>query len=277
MALRDYYTNRSDEKEGVSEIIRGRAASLRDHGLSDSDVGGYEIMITHVAITNTIPTGFWLFAYIHSTPGLVEALRDEARAAIERSESDEVTIDVAHIVEKCPLLVACYRETLRLMNHFIGNRQILADTTVSDSNNRSYLLKKGICVQYPARFLHTSKDIWGDDAMEFKPERFLEMNKNPDSPETKRKLASYLPFGGGNHYCPGRGFALAEIVGVVLTMIVGYDVSPLKGDWDTAGIPEKGEPNFASFIFKPANNGEGWGTKIQRRKGWENATWKYIT
>lgn len=276
-AMRQYYTNRSDEKEGVSEIIRGRAAMLREFGLNDHDVGGYEIMIIHVAITNTIGTGFWFFAYIYSTPGLVEAIREEAKAAVERSDTGEVTIDIAHIVEKCPLLVACYRESLRLTNQFIGNRQLQADTTVSDSNNRTYLLKKGICIQWPARYLHTSKDVWGDDAMEFKPERFLEMNKSPDSPETKAKLASYIPFGGGKHYCPGRSFAQAENVGVVLTMILGYDVAPLKGDWKSVRIPEKDTPSFASAIYKPANNGEGWGVKVQRREGWEDATWKYIT
>ncbi|KAK0388200.1 hypothetical protein NLU13_4445 [Sarocladium strictum] len=276
-AMREYYSNRSDEKAGVSELIRGRAAMLRDFGLNDDDIGGYEIMIIHVAITNTIGTGFWFFAYIYTTPGLVEALRDEAEAAVQRSDEDKVTVDIAHIVEKCPLLVACYRESLRLTNQFIGNRQLQADTTVSDSSNRTYLLKKGICIQWPARFLHTSKEVWGDDAMEFKPERFLEMNKDPDSPETKRKLASYIPFGGGKHYCPGRSFAQAENVGVVLTMILGYEVSPLQGDWSSVGIPEKDTPSFASAIYKPARNGRGWGVNIQRRKGWENATWKYVT
>jgi len=128
-AMRQYYTNRSDEKEGVSEIIRGRAAMLREFGLNDHDVGGYEIMIIHVAITNTIGTGFWFFAYIYSTPGLVEAIREEAKAAVERSDTGEVTIDIAHIVEKCPLLVACYRESLRLTNQFIGNRQLQATPT----------------------------------------------------------------------------------------------------------------------------------------------------
>lgn len=275
--MREYYSNRSDEKAGVSELIRGRAAMLRDFGLNDDDIGGYEIMIIHVAITNTIGTGFWFFAYIYTTPGLVEALRDEAEAAVQRSGEDQVTVDIAHIVEKCPLLVACYRESLRLTNQFIGNRQLQADTTVSDSSNRTYLLKKGICIQWPARFLHTSKEVWGDDAMEFKPERFLEMNKDPDSPETKRKLASYIPFGGGKHYCPGRSFAQAENVGVVLTMILGYEVSPLQGDWSSVGIPEKDTPSFASAIYKPARNGRGWGVNIQRRKGWEKATWKYVT
>jgi cytochrome P450 len=276
-AMREYYNNKSDQNEDVSVLIRDRAAMLRDAGLSDDDVGGYEILIVHVAITNTIGTGFWFFAFIHTTPGLVDSIREEAKGAIQRDANDEVTIDIAHIAETCPLLLACYRETLRLTNQFIGNRQIMTDTTVSDSQNRTYFLKKGTSIQWPARFLHTSKEIWGDDAMDFKPERFLEVQKNPDSQDTKTKMASYIPYGGGKHYCPGRAFAQAENVGFILTIILGYEVSPLKGDWSTAGIPGVEVPSFASAVYKPANDGEGWGVKMQKREGWENATWKYLT
>jgi cytochrome P450 family 313 len=49
--------------------------------------------------------------------------------------------------------------------------------------------------------LHTNKAYWGDDAMDFKPDRF--------SPESISKVHpyAYIPFSGGQRICPGYKYA----------------------------------------------------------------------
>ncbi|GMT17275.1 hypothetical protein PFISCL1PPCAC_29040, partial [Pristionchus fissidentatus] len=50
--------------------------------------------------------------------------------------------------------------------------------------------------------LHFDPEIWGADAAEFKPERWLEDRKIPQ--------AAYIPFGAGPRICIGMRLALME-------------------------------------------------------------------
>lgn len=50
--------------------------------------------------------------------------------------------------------------------------------------------------------IHRNKNIWGDDALEFKPERFERENFEELHPY------SYIPFSGGERMCPGNKYAM---------------------------------------------------------------------
>lgn len=72
--------------------------------------------------------------------------------------------------------------------------------------------------------LHLDPQIWGEDVLEFKPERFSEgvvkaTNNNP---------AAYFPFGMGPRTCVGMNFALIEAK-IALSMILrrySFTLSP---------------------------------------------------
>ncbi|KAJ8532425.1 hypothetical protein K7X08_012348 [Anisodus acutangulus] len=67
--------------------------------------------------------------------------------------------------------------------------------------------------------VHHDKEIWGDDAHEFNPLRFVESRKH---------LASFFPFGLGPRICVGQNLALVEAK-VVLAMIIqqySFCISP---------------------------------------------------
>lgn len=52
------------------------------------------------------------------------------------------------------------------------------------------------------------KDIWGEDADEFKPERFLE--------QKSERRYQFIPFSVGPRTCIGKNFAEMEIVGTLV-------------------------------------------------------------
>jgi cytochrome P450 len=56
-------------------------------------------------------------------------------------------------------------------------------------------LRKGTVVIYNTYAMHRSTDLWGSDALEFKPERWENESKLP---------SKFVPFGGGARICPGR-------------------------------------------------------------------------
>ena len=57
-----------------------------------------------------------------------------------------------------------------------------------------------------------ARDIWGDDAGVFRPERWLEMR---DEEKREREAIVELAFGSGRYRCLGRRLAGVELVKVV--------------------------------------------------------------
>lgn len=235
-------------------------------------------MTPSVAIVNTAPSLFWLVTSIFAEPDLVQRLREEAMrvtqlevsSRADDGDSTVAVIDINKYDTECPLHVACYKETQRLANESVIFRRIMEDVTVKRGDEEAFLLKKGVDVQIPVGIFHRSQAIWGDDVLEFRPERFMESIFASDN----AKKSAYMPFGGGRHLCPGRDFAFAELMAFTSTLVVGYNFEPIRSAPRFEGIGRK-QANFSSALVSPVKNGEGLGIKLTRRKGWENTTWKY--
>ncbi|KZL75264.1 prostacyclin synthase [Colletotrichum tofieldiae] len=277
-ALSDYYRNNRDYHEDASQIVKNRAAVLRNHGISGDEVGIMELALLHVATSNTIPTLFWFMVHVFSRPELVVRLRDEVLPVVQHGGNGEVTLDIGTLDERCPLLVSCYREAIRVSSQGMGNRRVMEDTTISDGNGRSYLLKKGCNVQVSAQVMHRLEKSWGPDNASFVPDRFVVKNGKENADSEKMKRASFIAFGGGRHLCPGRNFAFAENLGFVASLLAGFDVSPLDEKMTkTDTVPKAAACSMTNAVVKPLDNGEGYGVRVRRREGWHNVKWRYIS
>ncbi len=67
--------------------------------------------------------------------------------------------------------------------------------------------------------IHRDPSAWGDDAHEFRPDRFLPENSRGRAPH------SYKPFGTGERACIGRQFALHEAALVLARLLHRYDLT----------------------------------------------------
>ena len=68
------------------------------------------------------------------------------------------------------------------------------------------LLRKGEAVSYSVYAMHRRKDLYGDDANDFRPDRW-----DPGSgkgPDLRNIGWGYLPFNGGPRVCLGREYPL---------------------------------------------------------------------
>jgi cytochrome P450 len=271
-ALQKWYEAGHDQETGASDVIRTRAALLRNHGLSAAEFSKLELSVMHGATSNTIPTQFWLTTFIWLRPQLVEELRAEALAMQEnRNDSRKgiINIQIGRLEEACPLLVSCYREAIRLTSQPITSRRVARDFTLSDPvTGKSYLLRKGADVMLPATVLHRLPSVWGADADGFNPRRFLASSKNDE--DEKKQRGAYMPFGGGKRMCPGRHFAFAENLGFITALVLGFEVIGLKEENVRMANAKLGEA-----IAKPEAYGEGGTVIIRRRRGWEEVEWSY--
>lgn len=141
-------------------------------------------------------------------------------------------------------------------------RQVMEDTILDDK----WLLKKGSMIQMPTRVVHTDTSLWGPDADDFNPRRFM---KNLGS--HRAPVAAFRVFGGGTTLCPGRHFATNEVLAVVSMFIMRYDMAPQtqSGDWD---LPTVAKTNVAAVIMEPDADVE---VVVSRRKGFEQDRWTF--
>ncbi len=120
-------------------------------------------------------------SYILSNPTLLTTLQNEVYPAIS-----EGTTGLEYKLEQhCPRLRAVYLEVLRLTSSSSTVRGVMQPTDIGDKT-----LKTGASILIPYRRLHLNPEIFGENAEDFDPERFLRdpsLSKNPN----------FRPFGGG--------------------------------------------------------------------------------
>nr|BBD34765.1 putative cytochrome P450 [Eschscholzia californica subsp. californica] len=93
----------------------------------------------------------------------------------------------------------------------------LPHEAMEDTNIAGFDVPKGTIVLTNLWKIHRDSSIWGIDALEFKPERFLNYcNKSQEDMELKGDL---LLFSLGRRMCPGRAFAL-HILHVTLARLL---------------------------------------------------------
>jgi cytochrome P450 len=275
-ALREYYETKSDLDDSAAAVTRARAAVLRKWGLPDHQIARFEASLVQLATSNTIPTTFWLLLNIYSRPDVLKRVREEAAAIVERLETGDVaSLNVSRFEEECPLLVSCYRESMRLSNHALCVRKVAKDTIISDGKGGQYLLKEGSDVQIPAGVSHRLEDTWGVDAADFSADRFTNRQQKlvNQAQAEKAKRNGYMPFGGGKHLCPGRNFAFAEILGVTAAFVLAFDITtPEDG---VIKLPEMAQPSIIAGALKPEKLGDDVPVIMRRRAGWENTKFEF--
>ncbi|KAH0443887.1 cytochrome P450 [Colletotrichum camelliae] len=130
------------------------------------------------------------------------------------------------------------------------------DTVIIDG--RAVFLPGGTNVNYAVWPLHLSKDIFGEDAEEFRPEHWL-LETNEGKLATMNKVHE-LVFGYGKYQCLGRPIAMMEIGKTVFELIRNFDWCLAKPD-----TPWR-EFNYAGIFA----HSDMWVLASERHKGLAN-------
>lgn len=109
-------------------------------------------------------------------------------------------------------------------------------------------LAAGTEISLPIILIHRDRDLWGDDATEFKPDRFFEGVSN-----ATRSKFSFFPFGGGPRICIGQNFALLELK-LALSMILQHFSFELSPSYTHAPIVLLTLQPELAFILSYANS-----------------------
>ncbi|KAL2816742.1 cytochrome P450 [Aspergillus granulosus] len=123
----------------------------------------------------------------------------------------------------------CLNEALRLFPVVpLNSRTAIKDTIIpvgGGPDGRSpVFVPKGTAVAYSVWAMHRRKDYYGEDADDFRPERW----------EDLRPGWEYLPFNGGPRICVGQQYALTEAAYVTTRIAQRYSVLESRdpGPWE---------------------------------------------
>lgn len=155
----------------------------------------------------------WCLRRLALHPDVFATLRE----AVLRDFSSSGKPDFAEL-KACKPLQHFMNEILRLHPIVpINNRFCVKDTTLplgGGADQRSPIaIRAGQSVVFSVYAMHRRTDLWGEDALEFRPSRW----------EQKIPAWQYSPFLGGPRVCIGQQFALTEAGFLLVRLLQAFD------------------------------------------------------
>ena len=227
----------------ASKIVRDRVQVEEQYGFSRETIARSALSFLFAGIVNTTTTTFWLVLRMFADAKLLATVRSEIERALETSKENvrPDTLSIGAVKDGCPTLMAVFRETLRIGSENFSVRHIKEDVMLGDR----FLLKKDSVVQIAGGVIHADKSIWGDDVDDFAPGRFLTQKAKGGGIHP----AAFRGFGGGKTLCPGRHFALNEIVVFAALIVYGFEMTGPDGG--KVDVPPKNDGVLPVHVLEP--------------------------
>ncbi|KAF4587132.1 Cytochrome P450 [Ophiocordyceps camponoti-floridani] len=119
-----------------------------------------------------------------------------------------------------PYLEAVVAELLRLHPPISTTaRMATKPIVVETSTNKLAVLPQGSQIFSSVHLLHRDRQIWGDSAASFDPDRW--QHRLPNSAQNR---CEYLPFLTGSRSCPSSGFVILQLKTMLAAMLLRVDV-----------------------------------------------------
>jgi cytochrome P450 len=180
-------------------------------------------------------------AHLSMNPNVLAKLRDELEDAISKgTASDPITFKEA---QKLPYLHAVIQEALRV--HPAVGAPLTRVIGLNGATLAGQYFPPGTEVGVNAWVVHNNKQIFGPDASEFKPERWL----TNDAEKRAAMDRNFLAFGAGSRTCIGKNISLMEMYKVLPQIVRKFDFEIL-----TDGKPGAGYKWKTLWFAKPELN-----------------------
>jgi cytochrome P450 len=160
----------------------------------------------------------WFLIMMNRYPLVLERVREELDARLPYLRAEKARIPSMEDVQELVYLEAAIRESLRLNPVVaITTRTAMQDTTLVDGT----FLRAGTRVVFSNYAMARMTSVWGDDAEQFNPDRWLD--------PTSGKLVQVSPFKypvflGGPRTCLGMKFALMEMKITLAVLLSRYEL-----------------------------------------------------
>ncbi|KAF5540871.1 cytochrome P450 monooxygenase alkane hydroxylase [Fusarium napiforme] len=193
-------SRKSESKSRHDSLLRQLASS----GVSKEKIRAELLSVLIAARDTTSNLLGNLFFILARRPDIWTKIRDE----VKQLDTNEPTYEqLRHLT----FAKYCINESLRLHPPVPSNgRMAYRDTVLphggGPNGDQPIHVPKGSMVNYTVYAMHRRKDLYGQDAEEFRPERW----------ESLRPSWFFLPFNGGPRICLGQQYAITESLLVIM-------------------------------------------------------------
>ncbi|KAI5923514.1 cytochrome P450 [Camillea tinctor] len=213
------------------------ALLIKSGKLSDRQMSDQLLSALAAGHDTTAPAISWTCYLLTRHLHWQDALRNEVREALNAA-GEESSIDTT--LEQLPILNAIISETLRLYPTIPDSPRV----AVKDTTIMGHPVPSGTDIMIPIWLINRSTDAWGADALEFKPERWIENGKRNNTGGANSNY-DFMTFSNGPRNCIGQFLARAEMRCVMAALIQRFE-------W-TLDMDDKDVIPSGAFIIRPGN------------------------
>ncbi|KAJ3681579.1 hypothetical protein LUZ60_014152 [Juncus effusus] len=224
-------TKRNQHEKIGEEYHKGLLSSLIDpkEGLTDDQIADNVIGVIFAARDTTASVLTWVIKYLAENPKVLQVVKEEQEEIIRSKEEETASLTWAD-TKSMTVTTRVIQESMRVAS-------VLSFTfreAVQDVEFEGYLIPKGWKVMPLFRNIHHNPELFPDPD-KFDPSRF----KDAPKPNT------FMPFGSGNHSCPGNELAKLEMLILLRHLTTKYRWS----------VPEEAESGIQFGPFALPLNG----------------------
>ncbi|KAL0954537.1 hypothetical protein HGRIS_003503 [Hohenbuehelia grisea] len=215
-------------------VPRNRAPTLLDHlieSIAEPDDVQFELLNVLMAARDTTGSVMAFVIYLLCLhPDVAQRLRSHVFDVWGKDGQPSYAT-----IQKSEYMQAVLNETLRIFPPVaMGVRYSRSkpSSLPSDDPNRPFFMPGSTQITLLPTDIHRNKAFWGEDADEFRPDRWLD-------PALKQALATnpqmFIPFFQGPRICPGQQFAMAEATYLLARILQKYRKFELCPEYQPAG------------------------------------------
>ncbi|KAJ4317917.1 hypothetical protein N0V94_004680 [Neodidymelliopsis sp. IMI 364377] len=200
------------------------SVALESGGFTDEDLVNQLMTFLAAGHETTASAMSWAIYCLCKHPSTQQRLRTELRSSLP-SLSDPTASISSTDIDRLPYLNAVLQETLRLFPPVpLTMRETATDTTIQGS-----FIPRGTTIVISPWAVNTSTHLWGADAREFNPDRWLGSHANTGGAESNYAITTFLH---GPRSCIGKEFAKAEFACLVAALVGRFEVEFEEGHWE---------------------------------------------
>lgn len=210
--------NPSDRVDLLARLMEGRDETGNKLGREELTAEALTQLIAGSDTTSN--TSCALLYHCLANPYVIKKLQAELDQALPEMD----VVPQFSQVKDLPYLDAVIKETMRIHStSSLGLPRVIPPGPGITLNGHHF--PQGVVLSVPAYTIHHSKQIWGPDADQFRPERWEKM--------TEQQKAAFIPFSYGPRACVGRNVAEMELALIVSTVFRRYEFELRQGEMET--------------------------------------------
>jgi cytochrome P450 len=213
------------ENNLMTNIVR---ASLEGDGLTETEIYGNIFVFNFAGHDTTAHTFAFTTVLMATAPHVQDWLAEELNHIFgDRSyEEWNYATDFPKLTRTYSLLL----ETIRLYTPVPIAKSTGKEDRPLRVGDKTYILPENTLIIPNHVAVHTHPKFWGNDSMEWKPQRWVKLSGSQSIGEEEimtPQKGSFIPWSDGIRVCPGKKFSQVEFVAAMAAVFKDWYVEPV--------------------------------------------------